>query len=94
MNLIGLSVKQIRISKGLTQSYISDYCQISQSNYAKFEKGIIDIRASTFISILDSMDIPYHEFMYIHNKYNLSKKDAILYKFFNIPFNGIEELNN
>lgn len=36
MNLIGLSVKQIGISKGLTQSYISNYCKISQINYAKF----------------------------------------------------------
>lgn len=94
MDLIGVSIKQIRISKGLTQSYVSEHCQISQSNYAKFEKGSIDIRASTFISILDSMDIPYHEFIYIHNKYKLSKKDDILYNFFNVPFNSIDELNS
>lgn len=94
MNSLGASIKKVRVSKGLTQSYICNHSHVSQSNYSKFEKGLLDIRASSFIDILDSMDLPLQEFMYIHNQFELSSKESILNKFFGVPFHGIDELKN
>lgn len=89
---MGSVIKKIRSSKGLTQSYISNKSKMTQSNYSKFEKDSLEIRAASFILILDTMDISLQEFSFISNNYKLSNKEQILMDFFNTPYQSIEDL--
>lgn len=91
--MLGNLVKEIRTSKGMTQIEISESANITQSTYSKFENDQIEVRASTLDRILSKLDISMEEFKFILNGYQLSDKDRILNKFFQVPYNNIALLN-
>ncbi|MEK4626801.1 helix-turn-helix transcriptional regulator [Solibacillus sp. FSL R7-0682] len=93
MNSIGETLKEIRLAKGITQTYISKEAEITQSNYSKYEKGNIDMGSEAFLRILETMDVQLQEFMYIQNDHQLSKKEAILLNFFKLPFHNLSALS-
>lgn len=86
-----LSLKKIRESKGVSQAQIA-FGALSQSNYSKFENGLIDINSAAFIKILDNLDIGLDELLFITNGYNYSEKENIFRTFFRSPVNDINTL--
>lgn len=90
--MFGETVKYIRTSKGVTQISVAQAAGISQGTYSKFEKNMIDLRGSTFMNILDFLDISQHEFLFIHNKGKLTQKERIIYLFFKHPYNDKKAL--
>lgn len=60
---IGLRLKQIRKSRGFTNS--DDYSyefQLNRSQYGKYEAGSEDLRISSLVKILDKIGITLVEF--------------------------------
>lgn len=84
-------IKNIRTNKGLSQKDVAEG-YLSQSNYSKYENGIIDIPINTFIGILDNLNISLEEILYIHNGYKYSQKEEIYRDFFRLPINSLETL--
>lgn len=95
--MLGELIKKIRASKGFTQVEIAKSAHITQSNYSKFEVDAIEIRASSFLGILNKVGIELEEFEFIRNGYDYSAKRKILIKFFYAPYNSnskLEEIYN
>ncbi len=90
---IHLTLKEIREDKGISQKQASKGA-LSQSNYSKFENGLIDITYTSFIGVLENLDIVFEELMFIHNGYNFSEKEKIFRGFFHAPVNDINVLKH
>ncbi|WP_342577809.1 helix-turn-helix transcriptional regulator [Psychrobacillus sp. FSL K6-2843] len=86
--MLGKLIKKIRTSKGFTQAEIAKSAHISQSNYSKFEVDAIEIRATSFMMILDKVGLDLEEFEFIKNGYSYSDKRKLLIKFFYAPYNS------
>lgn len=87
------TIKKIRKDKGLSQQEVSSG-YLSQSNYSKFEKGDIEIPFTTFIGILNNLNIGLEELLYIDNEYSYSEKEKIYREFFRTPVNNKKILEN
>ena len=95
--MLGEIIKKMRIAKGITQSEVAIRAHITQSNYSKFEVDAIEIRASSFLDILDKLGVELEEFEFIRNGYDYSSKRKVLIKFFYAPYNSnikLEEIYN
>lgn len=88
INTIGETLKNIRLSLGLTQSQVCKNI-MSQSNYSKVEKGDIEISFPKMIVILNRLDMSVDEFMYIENGYK-KYTNSYMGKLNNLRFNDIE----
>ncbi|MBM6615383.1 helix-turn-helix transcriptional regulator [Desemzia sp. RIT804] len=77
---IGATLKKIRENKGYTQKEISDDT-MARSTYTKFERNDITPTLSKYLAILDHLDMPHEEFLYLLNDYTLGEKETILYLF-------------
>lgn len=91
MNNIGSAIKKIRADKGLSQKYVSQGI-MTQSNYSRFENGIIDVSASAFFEILVKLDIKFDEFINIYQNNSLLMRMNILNTYFELTYNNPEEL--
>lgn len=89
--MLSNTIKQIRLSKGLSQKTVSKG-HLSQGNYSKFENGTIEITANSFVGILKNLDIELEELLYIDNGYKYSEKEQIYREFFRTPVNNQELL--
>ncbi|WP_274309006.1 helix-turn-helix domain-containing protein [Solibacillus daqui] len=87
------TIRDIRLSKGLSQKQVSNGF-LSQGNYSKFENETIEINASTFIGILNNLNIELEEFLYIKDGYRYSDKERIFRDFFRVPVNSQALLEN
>lgn len=76
MKNFGQTFKFIRENKSISQEQASKDI-MSRSNLSRFEQGSYAIAYSTFIELLQRIDIPYDEFIYIHQKYQLSEKEQL-----------------
>ena len=95
--MLGEIIEKMRIAKGITQSEVAIRAHITQSNYSKFEVDAIEIRASSFLDILDKLGVELEEFEFIRNGYDYSSKRKVLIKFFYAPYNSnikLEEIYN
>lgn len=86
------TIKNIRLKKGLPQKAVVDGA-LSQSNYSKYENGQLEITVSSFIGIIDNLDLDLEEFIFIHNGYNYSQKQNIFRSFFHSPVNSLPQLH-
>jgi transcriptional regulator with XRE-family HTH domain len=84
-------IKEIRMNKGLSQKEVAEG-YLSQSNYSKYENGIIDLPIKTFIGILNNLNMSLEEVLYISNGYNYSEKENIYRDFFRLPINNLLSL--
>ncbi|WP_394191470.1 helix-turn-helix domain-containing protein [Paenisporosarcina quisquiliarum] len=89
---IGVYFKKIRKNKGISQHYIAKDI-LSQSAYSKFELNKMDIMYSSYISLLEKLDISHEEFNYIKNGYQYIKKDELCNRFFKMTYNNPAKLN-
>lgn len=79
MNKIGITIRKIRLIKGLTQKQV--YTGIISRSFAnRFESGSNDIQTEKFFQILNNLGISPNEFQYIHNNYQHPKVDQMLLK--------------
>ena len=87
----GEDFKKIRENKNYTQQYVANGA-MARSTYTKFETGSIVPTITKYFEVLNNLDMSHEEFNYIHNRYHLEGKDAILYQFRAIAVNS--DLNN
>lgn len=87
------TINKVRKDKGLSQQQVSKG-YLSQSNYSKFENGNIEIPISSFIGILNNLNIGLEELLYIDNGYSYSEKEKIYRDFFRTPVNNRETLEH
>lgn len=87
----GKDLKKVRENKSYTQAYVAKDA-MARSTYTKFEMGSIVPTITKYFQILNNLDMTHEEFNYIHNQYQLTGKDAILYQFRSISVNT-EDLN-
>lgn len=80
--LFGNTIKEIRVGKGLSQSFVVENT-ISQSNYSRFENGEIEISARAFINILNKMEVSFEEFLLFHQQEKANPRDSIKKCFIN-----------
>ncbi len=92
VNRIGTYFKKIRENKGYSQQYLSKDI-LTQSAYSKFELNKMDIMYSSYISLLEKIDITHEEFNYIKNGYEYSKKEELCNRFFKMTYNNPDALN-
>lgn len=77
MEYLGETLKEIRESIGLTQKQLSEGI-MTQSNYSKVEKGVIEITFNNMIELLDRFGMSVDEFLYIHNGYENNPATEIM----------------
>lgn len=82
----GKDLKKIRENKSYTQAYVAKDA-MARSTYTKFETGSIVPNITKYFQILNKLDMTHEEFNYIHNQYQLTGKDNILYQFRSIAVN-------
>ncbi|MBQ0139007.1 MAG: hypothetical protein KBT36_06905 [Kurthia sp.] len=82
--MLSNTIKQVRLSKGLTQKFVTNG-YLSQANYSKFEKGTIEITASALIGILNNLNLELEELLFIDNDYQYLEKEKIYREFFRTP---------
>jgi len=74
---LGITIKQLRLAKGLTQAAIYSGI-VSRSFASRFESGHNDISASKLFEILDNLAVSVDEFRFIHQHYQPSPLDQAL----------------
>lgn len=90
---LGLTIKEIREDKGISQKFVASNI-MTQSNYSRFENGIIDVSSQALLKILDRLDITCDELLIILNKgTTFEVRKDIINNFFNLTYNNKEELN-
>lgn len=83
----GPALKKIRENKGYTQEIVARNA-MNRSTYTRFESEDITTNITKYFQILTNLDMSHKEFFYIHNSYQLSKKEAILFQFNSITTNS------
>lgn len=91
MMKMGSSFKKIRENKGYTQKKVSKNI-ISQGAYSKFEKGLLEIKANSYIKILNKLHMDSEEFVFIANNYQYTESEKLLRRFFTLPYNDVKQL--
>lgn len=56
-NNILTNVREIRLSKGLSQEYMAEQLGVSQAGYANWEKGKRDLSYNNLVRISDIMEV-------------------------------------
>lgn len=87
------TIKKLRKNKGYSQEYLSRDI-LSQSAYSKFELNKIDIGYTSYISILETIEISNEEVLFIMNDYSYTPKTNLLNRFFKVHYNQSEILEN
>lgn len=90
---VGDTIKKLRKNKGYSQEYLSTDI-LSQSTYSKFELNKIDIGYTSYISILERIEVSNEEVLYIMNDYSYTPKASLLNKFFKVDYNQTKLLES
>lgn len=88
---LGHSFKMIRKNKNYSQKYVSENV-LTQSAYSKFELNKIEILSTSYITLLERIEMTSEEFTFIKNGYKYLPKEKIINWFFNISYNNPIEL--
>ena len=83
MDELGFTYRELRKSKGITQSEVCNHL-ISRTTLSKFENGKLIPSISIFIELIQRIDIGFDEFMFINQRYKLNEKQQILHRFFSL----------
>ncbi|WP_033543645.1 helix-turn-helix domain-containing protein [Planococcus sp. CAU13] len=92
VNNTGTLFKEIRRNKNFSQEFMAKGV-LTQSAYSKFELGKNEISYSSYIQLLEKLEMTQEEFAYIQNEYNYNPHEKLLLDFFNLPFNDPKQLN-
>ncbi|MFL1664664.1 helix-turn-helix domain-containing protein [Bacillus cereus] len=79
----GKTLKQIRESRGLSQTYLAADI-VSRTSVSKIENGKQEPTISNAQKLITRLDLNTNEFFYIQNDYKLDPKMQILYDFMNL----------
>ncbi|MED1565582.1 helix-turn-helix transcriptional regulator [Bacillus paramycoides] len=79
----GITLKQIRESRGLSQTYLAADI-VSRTSISKIENGKQEPTISNAKKLITRLDLNTDEFFYIQNNYKLDSKMQILYDFMNL----------
>lgn len=89
--MYGKTLKEIRRSKGYSQKDIIETI-FSQSTYSNFESNKSDIHATSFMHILNQLQITSEELQYIHNNYQYDLATQITRRFFSLTYNNKQDV--
>ena len=59
--LIGQTIQQARIKKGLSQDVVSGLAGLDRTHYSKIERGLRSPTIDTLFKIAHALDVPPHE---------------------------------
>lgn len=88
----GTLFKEIRRNKNFSQEFMARGV-LTQSAYSKFELGKNEISYSSYIQLLEKLEMTQEEFAYIQNDYSYNPHEKLLLDFFDLPFNDPKQLN-
>ena len=54
---IGKKLKEVRLSKGLTQEYIADMADVNTSHISKIENNRVKISLTTLVHVCNALDV-------------------------------------
>lgn len=83
----GPALRKIRENKGYTQETVARNA-MNRSTYTRFESENITTNVTKYVQILNNLDMSHKEFSYIHQLYQLNKKEDILFQFNSITTNS------
>ena len=83
MDGLGLTYRETRKSKGITQSEVCKNL-ISRTTLSKFENGKLIPSINIFVELLHRIDLSFNEFIFINQRYQLNEKQQILNQFFSL----------
>lgn len=89
MNDFGVTYRELRKNRGISQAVVCKNL-ISRTTLSKFENGKLIPSVTTFIELLNRLDIGFNEFLYINQDYKLNEKQRILHLFFSLFSNQQE----
>lgn len=72
-NRIGDRLLALRKKLNLTQNYLAEITEVSQSNYSKYEKNIIEPNYSFLTKIIDKLDVDSEWLLFGKGTINKSK---------------------
>ena len=64
LSTIGNLIKYLRIKNNMTQEYISKKCNMSPSQFGKYERGEINFTILTIQKIANALDLTLEEFLF------------------------------
>lgn len=80
--------KEIRINKGITQNEVTSE-NISRSTLSRIENNKIQPTVENFQFLLDQVDVPFEEFLFLSNDQQLTPRATLVHEFYtftgNIP---------
>lgn len=77
---IGYTLNKIRKNRNMTQIELTQGI-MKQSTYSRIEKGQLQVSAESLFLLTERLNITLNEFFYIHNNYNSSTRQQIIYSF-------------
>ena len=63
-NSIGARIKELRVNKSISQKKLAEHLNISQSAYAKIEKGISKLDVNRLVEIAQILEVDPNELLY------------------------------
>ena len=81
-----MNLKKLRLEHNLTQKELANKINITQSNYSKYEKGILKLDAETLIKIADIFNVSLDylcEHKFENNKILTKEEQEFLNLFYN-----------
>lgn len=88
---LGNVLKQIRIDRGISQTFLIEEI-MSQSSYSKFENGLIDISFQNYLLIAERLGIQSEELLFISQGYKRTKVQILIDRFFKLSHNNGKEI--
>lgn len=83
MNNFGKIIHEMRISRRLTQRELAENL-FDRSSISKIEHGDLSTSYENEISLMSRLGLTPNEFEYISNNYQVSKKNQLLHRFFDL----------
>lgn len=82
MEIIGKRIKQIRLSKKLTQDELAEKLELTKSYISKLENGVTIPNVSLLYSLADILNVSVHEFFIEQLKSHADDKWQIVNNYF------------
>jgi transcriptional regulator with XRE-family HTH domain len=64
--MVGNRIRQVRMSKNVSQVMLADLCDSDKSNMSRIEKGQVNITLSTLYKIAKVLDVPAFHLLMPH----------------------------
>ena len=78
LNMIGDKLYNIRKGKGLSRAEIAECAGLSERTYADIERGSVNMRIKTVLSICEALKITPNEIFMYESNYSATKQNLLM----------------